>query len=425
MNDSLKIARRVLLLGIGLCLCGAVFAELVPFQEKKLWGLQGEDGTIVIAPKYSGIGDCSEKYAWVTVGGKGGYEHCPANAKWGVIDANGVEICPAVYDYVDFCNDHYVTVNQGGVMNADNRTITGGTWGIYDLIEKREVVPCVYTQLGPINEKGLCWAQKDGKIARRLIAELVKDKNSKITDVKPSFYVEPGFLIKDMMLRYRDDGLWGLIDVTGKALSGFDYTKVQEFIGEYAVVYQKRLSGVISDNGTLLIPCAYYELMNPAGLPVFWAMRDHHYALYNMQNQALTPEKYTEVSPFIEGVAWAKDSTLYALVDMTGKEIVVPTYQKVFTFYNGLATVYAGQGHVGIINQRGETVVPLIYASAPPFFGNNQFRPADKSSTESVGYVQDSLGHCVWFTHDGTQLVTNGKEMYGVLDTVPDALWNY
>ena len=152
-------------------------------------------------------------------------------------------------------------------------------------------------------------------------------------------------------------------------------------------------------------------------------MRDHHYALYNMQNQALTPEKYTEVTPFIEGVAWAKDSTSFALVDMTGKEVVVPTYKKVYPFYNGLATVWTDR--VGIINQQGETIVPLIYWEAPAFFGNNQFRPLDKNSADCVGYVKDSLGLCVWFTHEGKQLVTNGKEMYGVLDTVPDALWNY
>lgn len=423
MDYSLKRTKRCLLLGIVMGLVSSVYAELVPFQEKKLWGLQDENGTVVIKPKYSGIGDCSELYAWVTVGGKGGYEHCPAGAKWGVIDGNGVEICPAVYDYVDFCNDHYVTVNKGGVMNADNRTITGGTWGIYDLIEKREVVPCIYTQLGPINEKGLCWAQKDGKIARRLLAQLEKDKKSKIIDVKPSFYVEPDFKIKDMMLRYRDDGQWGLIDVTGKALCDFVYTRVHEFVGECAVVYQKRLGGIINDQGALIVPCTYYELINPAGLSVFWAMRDHHYALYNLQNQALTPEKYTDAGPFLDGVAWAKDSTLFALVDMTGKEVVAPKYKKVFAFYNGLATVFTDS--VGVINQQGEPVVPLVYKEAPPFFGNNQFRPIDKNSPDCIGYVKDFDGTCVWFTHDGKELVRGGKEMYGVLDTIPEALWNY
>lgn len=423
MDYVLMHTKRCFLIGVVMCLVGSVYAELVPFQEKKLWGLQDENGTVVIKPKYSGIGDCSALYAWVTVGGKGGYPHCPANAKWGVIDKNGVEICPAVYDYVDFCNDHYVMVNNGGVMNADNRTITGGTWGIFDLHEKREVVPCIYTLLGPINEKGLCWAQKNGKIARRLIAELVKDKKSKITDVKPSFYVEPDFMLKDMMLRYRDDGKWGLIDMTGKAICEFEYTKVERFIGECAVVYQNRKAGIISDTGVLLVPCMYYDLKNPIGNPVFWAMRDHHYALYNMRNEALTPEKYMEISPFFNGVAWAKDSTLYALVDMTGKEVVPPTYTKVFPFYNGLATVSTGM--VGVINPQGETIVPLVYQDAPPFFGDNQFRPIDPNSPDCIGYVKNTDGTCVWFNHDGKELVKNGKEVYGALDTIPDALWNY
>lgn len=422
MKNLLTISKRISVLGIIVFLTTGVRGELVPFKDKKLWGLQDENGAVVVSPKYTGVGDCSELYAWVNVGGKGGYEHCPATGKWGVIDERGVEVCPPVYDYVDFCNDRYVTVNKGGVINIENRTFTGGLWGIYDLVTRTEVVPCIYTQIGPINEKGVCWAQKDGKIARRLIAELVKDKKSKITDAKLCFYVEPDFEMKNMLLRHRDDGNWGLIDVTGKELTPFVYTKVYEFKDGYSIVYQKRLGGIVSDAGEAVVPCLYYELTSPGEYPVFWGKKDQLYALYNLKNEALSPEKYSEVGEFAYGVCWAKDS-LYALVDIGGKELVAPTYVKVFPFYNGLATVQAG--HAGVVNTRGEVVVPIAYKECPVLFGDNQFRPLDKNSPDCIGYVKDYDDACVWFDHEGRELVKNGKAMYGASDTIPEALWNY
>ena len=138
INTMMKHFFSFLLLLCGIC---SVYAELTPYKEGKLVGLKDDDGNVVVAPKYTAIGDYSGTYTWMNVGGKGGYEHCPLGGKWGVLNELGEVVCPAEYDYVDLCNDHYVNVNKGGVMTIDNRTFTGGLWGIYDLVAKKEVVP--------------------------------------------------------------------------------------------------------------------------------------------------------------------------------------------------------------------------------------------------------------------------------------------
>lgn len=420
INTMMKHFFSFLLLLCGIC---SVYAELTPYKEGKLVGLKDDDGNVVVAPKYTAIGDYSGTYTWMNVGGKGGYEHCPLGGKWGVLNELGEEVCPAEYDYVDLCNDHYVNVNKGGVMTIDNRTFTGGLWGIYDLVAKKEVVPCQYTQLGPVNQHGICWAQKDGKIARRLIADLVKDKKSKITDAKLCFYTQSDFEMKEMLLRHRDDGLWGVIDITGKELTEFSYTKVFEFVFGYSIVYERRKAGLVTEKGLQVVPCQFFEITNPGPTSVYWGMKDKLYALYNLNGQQLTPEKYQEALPFTEGVAWAKQDSLFALVDTLGVERILPTFGKVNPFFNGLATV--ATEHVGIVNTLGQVVIPLEYQDAPELFGDNQFRPVDKHSADCIGYVKDYDGACVWFDSKGTKLERNGKELYGVTDTIPNALWNY
>ena len=349
INTMMKHFFSFLLLLCGIC---SVYAELTPYKEGKLVGLKDDDGNVVVAPKYTAIGDYSGTYTWMNVGGKGGYEH-----------------------------------------------------------------------FGPVNQHGICLAQKDGKIARRLIADLVKDKKSKITDAKLCFYTQSDFEMKEMLLRHRDDGLWGVIDITGKELTEFSYTKVFEFVFGYSIVYERRKAGLVTEKGLQIVPCQFFEITNPGPTSVYWGMKDKLYALYNLNGQQLTPEKYQEALPFTEGVAWAKQDSLFALVDTLGVERILPTFGKVNPFFNGLATV--ATEHVGIVNTLGQVVIPLEYQDAPELFGDNQFRPVDKHSADCIGYVKDYDGACVWFDSKGTKLERNGKELYGVTDTIPNALWNY
>lgn len=399
-------------------------AELIPVKVKKTYGLQDENGNMVVAPTYTAIGNFSGRYTWVNKGGKCAYEQCPISGKWGVIDDQGNEVCPIVYDYVDLCNGNYVNVNKGGVINIDNRTITGGLWGIYDLANKKEVVPCRYTQLGPVTSDGTCWAQKEGNGSRKLLTTIEKDDKGKITNVQYRFYFYSDFQFKDFFPRHRDEGKWGIIDINGNELTKFEFTKVNEFIEGYSVVSISRKLGVIDTKGNHIIPCEYKDVTNPLHWGVCWAQKETEYALINIANKELTPYKYEFVEEFSEGRAWVKDGELYGLVDTLGTELIDPRYHKVFPFYNSFSVVVAGN-NVGLINAAGNEVVSPKYVDSPIKFGDNQFRPYDPLSPDCIQWLQKADHTFDWINKQGVIIANSNKAIFNMLDTIPNALWNY
>lgn len=415
--------KKVILMLLAMASIG-VYAELTPVKVKKLWGLQDENGTMVVAPTYTSIGEFSGQYTWVNKGGNCIYEQFPISGKWGVIDDEGNEVCPVEYEYVDLCYGGYVNVNRGGVINMDNRTISGGLWGIYDLVNKKEVVPCVYTQLGPVNSNGVCWAQKGGTSNRNLFVITDKDQKGNIVNLRYQFYYYNRFQMKDLFARHRDEGKWGIIAVDGQEISDFRFTKVNEFINGYAVVSIARKLGVIDSNGHQLIPCEYMDITHPLHWGVCWARKEGKYALININNQELTPYQYDAVRGFSEGKAWIRIGELFGLVDTAGIEIIKPTYQKVYPLYNGSAPVM-GDDKIGLVNQDGVEVIPLIYAQTAPLFGENQFRPLNKYSSNSIQWFRKFDKTFDWYTHEGELLATDTKKEFNINDSIPSALWDY
>lgn len=415
--------KKVILMLLAMASIG-VYAELTPVQVKKLWGLQDENGTMVVAPTYTSIGEFSGQYTWVNKGGKCPYPQFPISGKWGVIDDEGREVCPVIYDYVDLCYGDYVNVNKGGQIDPDSRTITGGLWGVYDLVNQKEVVPCVYTQLGPVTADSTCWAQKEGNGNRKLLTILEKDDKGKVTNVQYCFYFYSDFRFKDFFPRHRDEGKWGIIDINGTELTKFEFTKVNEFIEGYSVVSISRKLGVIDTKGNHIIPCEYKNVTNPRHWGVCWAQKETEYALLDITNKELTPYKYEFVEEFSEGRAWVKDGELYGLVDTVGRELISPRYHKVFLFYNGFSVVMTGN-KVGLINAVGAEVVAPQYINSPIQFGDNQFRPYDPLSPHCIQWLQKEDKTYDWINKQGDIIANSEKSTFSVLDVIPNKLWNY
>lgn len=419
------MTKKILLLFVALSPLW-LHAELTPIKVKKYYGLQDETGQMIVEPMYTAIGSFSGRYTWVNKGGKCPYEQCPISGKWGVINDEGKEVCPLVYDYVDLCYGDYVNVNKGGKIDIDSRTITGGLWGIYDLANQTEVVPCIYTQLGPVTADGTCWAQKEGSGSRRLLTIVDKESNGKIKNIQYQFYFYKDFQFSDFYPRHRDEGKWGIIKVDGSEITDFKYTKVNEFINGYAIVSISRKLGIINTLGEQIIPCIYKDISNPIHWGVCKAQKEKTYALINIHNEELTPYKYDAIEDFSEGFAWAKVGDLFGLIDTAGTELVEPKYHTVYPFFNGFSTVVAGE-FVGFVNRLGVEIIPLDYKYVRTniYFGDNQFRPVDPLSDDCIQWLEKGDATFDWFNKKGELIVVNTKKMFDITDVIPDQLWNY
>ena len=85
-----------------------------------------------------------------------------------------------------------------------------------------------------------------------------------------------------------------------------------------------------------------------------WGFIDHK-GIIRIQAQ------YDEVRSFREGLAPASVNGLWGFIDVYGKWSIPPEFIKVHNFTNGRARVRGENGLMGLINQQGDTIVPLVY----------------------------------------------------------------
>ena len=120
------------------------------------WGLLYEDGKTWIDAKYSNylLVPSTNNYIIVNTGGKivttgeGAYT---TGGKWGVVDIQGKELVPCIYDSVEDgsmiqseSNDSLLfAVNRGGTRGKLGNC-TGGKWGLF--LNGKEVVACQYDE---------------------------------------------------------------------------------------------------------------------------------------------------------------------------------------------------------------------------------------------------------------------------------------
>ena len=130
--------------------------------------------------------------------------------------------------------------------------------------------------------------------------------------------------------------LYGYINTSGKAITGFIYDRVMPFREGYAVVVKNKLFGFIDSTGKEIIPC-----------------------------------KYQEASRFSEGLACVKINDKNGFIDKSGNLVIQPSFSRacwVSDFSEGLAAVYTGDDNPGgFINKKGEWVIPPVYSFISAF----------------------------------------------------------
>ncbi len=182
-------------------------------------------------------------------------------------------------------------------------------------------------------------------------------------------------------------GKYGLIDKTGNTVTPFVYDSFtllwsqgsNDFQHSYLVAIQDGKWGVIDETGRLLIPCIYNSIVSggngmaivgigePArpGLPNLNGV----WGLVDIQTgREILPVKYRDISPSDDSLVYTVNlDNKTAVTDRNGKFIVpLGTYDIITNYYSGLATVYKNQ-KVGIIDQFGRAVTPVVYDRIDPF----------------------------------------------------------
>jgi len=260
------------------------------------------------------------------------------------------------------------------------------------------VIPFIYNNIGTF-EKGIAWAQKDGKygmidIAGKTIipfqyeaiyqwssvnetfiegvAGVKKNNaygyiNSKNETIIP-FEYEMASKFQNGIAWVKKDGLYGCIDKKNNVVIPFQYKMNQspKFIHGVAKVGNGSKYGVIDEQGNTLLPLSYpfnkLDWMHSGFYENLARFRDgEKFGFKNTKGEVVIPAQYKTAGFFNEGMAVVQEENQFHFINPKGKKVISNLqYDKVDSFDRGIAQVKKN-GKLGFINKSGKEIIPCIY----------------------------------------------------------------
>ena len=257
------------------------------FVSNGMYGVLGDDGDILIPPKYDYIEPCSfEDPSFAKV-----YK----NNNCGVLGPDGTEVIPIKYDQISYRYPFLLVV-------------LNGKWGMFDRDWRERIRPAKYDWISPFkadraivqvgDKYGVvdAWGREMAKIkydnivrlAGKVFLGVLGDSYYILT---PEGKTNP---LKSLHARqcqdgayvYEQDGKWGVVDKSGKETVRPLYDLAAPY-GDLIIVKRDEKYGAIDVNGKVLIPLIYYVVGYDDVHNSFRAKREDYPAHY-MEAQTIT-----------------------------------------------------------------------------------------------------------------------------------------
>ena len=178
---------------------------------------------------------------------------------------------------------------------------------------------------------------------------------------------------------------WGFKEFeTGNIVIPAKYDDVDCFIDGYAEVSVNNKRGVIDQNGKIIVPILYDQIINnwininllepyeDFYLPEWhqndknWIFSDglvcvelnNKYGYVNTNGDIAIPIQFEDARAFHEGLALVKQTDNYGFIDVKGKFVIKPTFDLAFSFNEGMALVRnRSNGIFGFIDKDWQLMV--------------------------------------------------------------------
>lgn len=130
--------------------------------------------------------------------------------------------------------------------------------------------------------------------------------------------------------------------------------------------------GLKDENGKIIIPAQYENLsaLTQKGIKV---KKDGKWGLINYKGEQLTDFKYEKIIARNFGYFRYGDNYKYGLLSPEGEEVTPPIYSKLNIMENGLVLVEKDQSKEGVIDLKGNEVLPMIYNDFRKIIFNRAF----------------------------------------------------
>ena len=411
----------------------------VEFHEKRMkirnkenkYGFIDEKGNVVIPCRYDYIYDF-----------EGGIAIAYLNDKCGVIDLNGRII-------VDFKYDEIESFNVGlAKFKINNR------YGYLNEKGKVEIEP-VFESAYSFEKCGVAIVKKEGEkyglinnVGKYIIPPIY---DSSVNIISHSFRHQYGFIpIKNI------EGKYGVINENGEVVIPFIYDEliIPDYWHEPMVlsVLNKKY-GLIDFNGNTILDPVYDNICEYGTQNLLWVCFKKLKGIITRQGEVIIPCEYNEISKEINGLITVKNNALYGLFSstgekisevvlnsvwyinkflvgaqnlLTGKNIIFNREGKVLFdnasislrgFQDGMAAIKIG-GKYGYINENGELLINPEYDSFNNFC--NGYAVVKKDDKEGLinrqGDIIIDCKYNILIPFSGKQCIYKLKDNWGIIE---------
>lgn len=362
------------------------FTRAIVQNDKFLFGLIELPSTNELTPfKYINMSEFSSGRSVVYVDGK-----------YGAIDLDGKEIIPPVYEVMEsFYNDRAVAKRDGkvGIIDVQGNVIADfiydelpyqidygvfpmvkdGFHGVIDM-DGKEIVPFIYD-----------WCRMELGVGEYYILAS-KGEEETIYDMKGNKLLSCKYkhveYKKDYVIASEDGYKYGVLDLQGRVLIPFEYSKYNRLDKERGVfamespndysIYGKMVTTTFFDlDGNKLMHIPYSVILKDDGIYVYDGSKygkEGKIGLYDYNGKILIPP-INEILRHLEDkrylVQERGQDVAYVLDLVTGKTTELP-YKLIESvlvepdaadWFN----IVTSKGKYGIVNRKLEVVVPIIY----------------------------------------------------------------
>ncbi len=236
-----------------------------------------------------------------------GYLKVYYHGKYGIIDTEGRQVLPSIYDMIDDF--------KGGKSVAI--TAINGKYGMIDK-SFRILLNCEYEGLNP--------------------------------------FTLPGHII------FTENNLLGWMDYNGRVQMKPQYNEINWPHNGYTQVKKGKLYGIIETNGREIIPAKYQQLGLQFYNGYLMAASREKWGFIDSTGATVIPFLYDDTRNFEQAITGVKKGSAYGFINRSGKEVTPFAYEFIgYSWFTDSTVEVRRNGKIGYVDAGGREVIPCIY----------------------------------------------------------------
>ncbi|UPT66437.1 MAG: WG repeat-containing protein [Sphingobacteriales bacterium JAD_PAG50586_3] len=318
-------------------------------QNNKV-GLIGPDGTLILVPKYDGIGfvangamiavqqGCQTIYVDST-GRQGAGAKIPSRVgcRIGFVDSTGKEIVKPIFD------DYADAGTKGGYVQV----MLNGKSGLINSLGEEVLTP----KYNWINQSATASGYMQVKLGDKM--GIIDTTGHEI--ITPEY--ESVFSLDGDLFAIKQNEKWGVIDINGNQKLPNEYETIATIYGDRILVKQNKKWGLVDTTGKVIVEPKYDRVDHTAFSKGMLPVREkRQLLLVDLNGRELLGDIGTQQVKLNSGNTWERIGTEWKLSGSATKY----NYDKMRWYSSSMSIAYK-DGKAGLVNAAGKEITPFAY----------------------------------------------------------------